>query len=184
VHEPERRARVQDLRPRQRPARVGHLLLGDLGERRHGREVGALPEHRHGAGHAHGLVRKAREPKQHGARHRPRADVRHHVHVRGVGLHAVRLERGQQLAKQQRVAAGHPRAGSAEALVGVLTQARPHEVGHRGGAERAGPERVRERVVADLRDQRGVGAGVGAAEGCAHERGHVLQPAREVREKP
>ena len=37
--------------------------------------------------------------------------------------------------------------------------------------------------MADLRDQRGIRARVGAAERGAHQRGHVLEPAREVGEE-
>ena len=138
VHEPERRPGAEDLRPGEHPARVGHLLLRQLGQLRHGRQVCALAEHGHGAGHAHGLIGEAREPQQHRARHGARPDVRHHVHVRGVGLHAVRLERAEQLPQQQRVPAGHPRAGGAEALVCLGAEPRAHQLGDRRAAQRAG----------------------------------------------
>ena len=182
MHESERRSGTQDLRAREAPARVGHLLLGQLGQLGHGRQVGALAEHGNGPGHAHGLVREAREPQQHGARHGARPDVRHHVHVRGVGLHAVRLERAEQLAQQQRVPAGHACARGAEALVGLGAEPRPHQLGDRGAAQGAGVDRVGDRVVLDLGDQRGIGSRVRAPQRRADQRRHVLEPADEVGE--
>ena len=90
-------------------------------------QVGALAEHGDGARDRRGLARQAREPQQHGARDGARADRAHDVGVRGVGLDRVGLERVQQLAHEQRVAAGGPVAGLAERAVGL-------------GAEPAGDE--------------------------------------------
>ena len=184
VHEAERRLVAEDLRAGERRGLSRHLLLGKLGQGGDGGEVGALAEHGDCARHTHGLFRKPREPDEDGPRNGARADVRHHLDARGVGRDAVGLERREQLAQQQRVAARHAGARGAEALVGVLPEPGAHHRGDGIGAERAGADGARGGLGADLGDQRGVRAGVGAPERRADQDRHVLEPSCEVGEEP
>jgi hypothetical protein len=180
VHEADRRLGMEDLGAAERGGGLRHLLLVQLRQRGHGREIRVVAEHRHRAHDVHRLVREPRQAQQHRSRHRPRSDVGHDVHVRRVRLHVVGRKRGEQLAEEQRVAAGDLRAGGAEALVRVVAQPGPDHLGDRRSAQRPRPHRTGSRVVADLGDQGRIGAGVGAPKRRAHERGHVLEAAYEV----
>ena len=119
VHEPGRRLGAQDLGARERRHRARDLGLVEPGDARHRRQVGALAEHGDRAGDGGRLAGQPREPQQHGARDGARADRAHHVGVRGVGLDRFGLERVQELADEQRVAAGGAMAGLAEQPVGL-----------------------------------------------------------------
>ena len=127
VHEAERRLGPDDLRADQLARGGGHRAL--VGARQGGdaREVRALAEHGGGPGDRAGVVRQAREPQQHGAGDGARADGPHDRGLVGAGLHALGLERAQELAQQQRVAAGRLVAGGAEAGVGVVAEPLAHE---------------------------------------------------------
>ncbi len=119
VHEAGRRLGAQDLGARERGHRARDLRLVEAGDAGHRGQVGALAEHGDGARDRRGLARQPREPQQDRARDGARADRAHDVGVRGVGLDGVGLERVQQLADEQRVAAGGPVAGLAERAVGL-----------------------------------------------------------------
>jgi hypothetical protein len=183
VHEAERRLGAQDLRAHQRARRAGHRVLAHAGQRRDDRQLGALPEHAHRARDLRRLAGQPREPEKDGARDRPRADRADGVDALGGGRDALGLERAQELAQQQRVAAGRLVACGAERGVGLLAQLRAHERGDRVGAERAGMERVHGRVVDDLREQRRVRAGLARAQRGRRERRDAVEPAREVGEE-
>ena len=132
VDEGQRRLGAQDLRAGQHAGGRGDRRLVDLGERGDGGEARALAEHRDRAGDRELVRRLAREPHEHGARHRARPDLAHEAGARRVRAHALGLERAQQLAHEQRVAA----RGAVH---------RGGERGRRLGAERGVHERGRRR---------------------------------------
>ena len=157
--------------------------LVDPGERGDAGQVGALAQHRGGARHRAGVVREAGEPQQHRARHRARADRADDRRLLGDGLHALRLERAQELAQQQRVAAGGGMAGGAERGLGGVAEPLAHERRGRGLAERSGPQRERRGILDDLGEQARVGARLGAAQRRGDEHRGAVEPPREVGEE-
>ena len=183
VDEAQRRFRPQDLGPRERAGGVGHARLVEPGQGGDGGQRGALGQDGDRAGDGDRVRRQPREPDDHRARDRARADLEHHAGVRGVGPHAVGLERGQQLAQIERVAARRRVAGSAKGLLGLRPEPLAHERAHGVGAQRDGADRDRGRVVGDLAQQRHVGPGLVRAHGGGHEDRLVLEPARKVGEK-
>ena len=107
----ERLDRLRGARPRRRSASAG-----DRGQ------PGLLAEHGDGARDGGGGRGQPREPQQHGARDRARADRAHRRGVLGVRRDVLGGQRGQQLAQQQRVAGGHVLAGGGERAVGLAEQ--------------------------------------------------------------
>ena len=184
VHEPGRRLGAQDLGPRERGHRARDLGLVEPGHAGHRPEVGALAEDGDGAGDGGRLAGQPREPQQHGARHGARADRAHHVGVRRVGLDRFGLERVQELADEQRVAAGGAMAGLAEQAVGLGAEAFRHELADGVLAERAGPDVRGGRVVGDLGQQRGVGRRVAGADAGGDEHRLAFEAPDQVGEEP
>ena len=183
VHEAQRRLGAQDLRAHERPRRAGHGRLVELGERGDDGQLGALAQHAHRARHRRGVRGEPGEAEQDGAGDGARADGAHGVEVRGVGTDALGLQRAQQLAQQQRVAARGVVAGVAEGRLGGLAQLRAHERADRRRPERARAQRQRRRVVRDLGEQRGVRPGLAAAQRRGDEQRGAVEPAGEVGEE-
>ena len=183
MNEAERRLRAQDLGPDQLAGRRGRRALVAAGQRRDRPERRALPEHRRRARDGAGVGRQPREPQQHGARDRARADRAHHAGLPAPRLHALGLERAEQLAQQQRVAAGRLVAGGAERRVGAGAEALAHELIDRGEAQRPRAQRERRGVAGDLAEQRRVGRRLAGAQRGGDERGDAVEPAGEVGEE-
>ena len=109
---------------------------------------------------------------------------RHHLDVRGVGRDAVGLERREQLAQQQRVAAGRAGAGGAEALVGVVAEPRARPARATASAL-SGPgrtERVAGSCAISAISAGSVPGSVLRSVAPTSDR-HVLEPADEVGEE-
>ena len=183
VHEADRQVRPQDLGARKRARGVGHARLVEAGERRDDRERGALGQDGDRAGDRDRVLGQPREPHDHSARDRSRADLEHHLGVGGVRPHAVGLERGQELAQEERVAARGAVAGGAERVVGLGAEPLADELADRLGAEGGGPDGDRRRLVGDLGEQRRVGARLAAAHGGRHEDRLALEAPRQVGEE-
>ena len=183
MHEAGRRLGAQDLGPRQRRHRARHIRLVEPGHAGDRGQLRALAEHGDRARHGRRVARQAREPQQHRARHRTRADRAHDGGMGGVGLHGVGLERVQQLADEQRVAAGGAVARLPERAVGLAAQPARDEVADGVLAQRAGPDVCGGRVVGDLGQQRRVGRRVAAAHAGGDQHGLTFEPAHEVGEE-
>ena len=143
VDEPERRIRAQDLDARELARRSGHRRLLQAGQRGDRGQLRALAQHadrlrdrRRGGG-------EAPEPHEHRARRGARTDRADHADLRCVGRDTLGLQRAQELAQQQRVAAGRLVAGGAERVVGVRAEPLAHELGRARSGERTGQQRAR-----------------------------------------
>ena len=180
MDEAQRRLGREDLGPGEGRQALADRRPVEPGQRGHRRQVGAVAEHGDGGGD---LGRRGRQPGQaheHGARDGVRADVADHVEMARVGRHAVGVQRGEQLAQQQRVAAGGAVAGGAEQVVRLLAQAGPDQRRDRRGAQRARADDRRARTAGDLPEQGGVGARIGRALRGGDEDRLALQAAGEV----
>ena len=183
MHEAERRIAAQDLGPRQRRARRGDRRLVEPRERGDERQLGAVAEHRHGSSHRGRLLGEAVQAQQHGARDRARPDLAHRPRLASAGRHAVGLERAEELAQQQRVAAGPGQAGGGEGRIGLGAQAQADELRHARIAERAGMQAQRGWGVGELADEHRIGAALGRAQTEREQPARALQAAREVGEE-
>ena len=103
--------------------------------------------------------------------------------MRGVGSHAVALQRAQQLAQQQRVAGRGAVAGLDEAVIGRLAEPLAHEVADRVEVERLGPHRDRREVVDELGQQGLDVVALAGAQGRHEQDGQALEPAQQVGEE-
>jgi hypothetical protein len=183
VDEAERRLLAQDLRLDERAGDGGDRALVAAGEGGHGGQRGALPEHGDGACDRAGVLRQPPQPYEHRRRRGARADGADDVDVLRGGRDALGLERAQELAQQQRVAAGGVVAGGAEQRVRGGAEPVAHEHGDGVRAQWAGADRQGRRVLRQLGDQAGVGARLGGAERGGEQDRQALQPPREVREE-
>lgn len=113
-----------------------------------------------------------------------RPDIPHQWSMGGRRPDAVRLERGQQLAQQQRVPARGDVALVAERRIRVGAEPRPHEVADGPGRQRPGMHEDRLRVVGDVRQHGRIGARVAGAPGRGHEQPLAVQAVGEVGDEP
>ena len=183
VDEAQRRVGPQDLRAGQLARRGRDGLLLESGERRHGGHLGVLAQHADRARDRDGVAREAAEADEHRARRGAGPDRAHDRGVGGDGLDALGLERSQELAEQQRVAAGRGVAGVAERGLGRLAEPLAHQRLGAHAAQRAGLDGPRVRVVGDLGEQRRVGARLAAAHGHRQQDRQPFEPSREVGEE-
>ena len=183
VDEAERRLGAQDLGARQRRVRGGELRVVDLGQRGDRLLAGVLSQHGDGARDGERLARQAGEPEQHGARDRGRADLPHEPGARRLRPHALGLERAQELAHEQRVAAGGGGDGVGERVGGVGAELGAHDRADRVARERIRAQRRGHLVAGDLRDEHRVGAGLGRARRDREQHRQALEPVREVGEE-
>jgi hypothetical protein len=183
VHEVERGLGAEDVGAREGGDLLGRLGLVELRVHGHGPQLRALAEHRHRARDRPRGARQAREAQQHRARDRARADLADHVDVAGIGLDPLGLERADELAEQQRVAAGRLHAGGLEALVRLRPEPREHQLADAAAAERPRLHRHDVRAADDLGEQRRVRAGLAAAQPGGHKQGQALEPRCQVGEE-
>ena len=119
--------------------RGGHV---DPGQRRRAPQIGACPEDRYRLGERGGCGRERRQPQQDAARD----DLRRHMPDgrggRRRGLDCIGAQVTRQLVQQERVAAGHLVAGTAQRVGGTLVVRLADE---RGAAGRAQRRRVQQR---------------------------------------
>ena len=180
VHEAGRRLGAQDLGARERRHGPRDLRLVETRDPGHRGQVGALAQHGDGARDRGGLARQPRQSQQDRARDGARTDRAHHVGVRGVGLDGVGLERVQQLADEQRVAAGGLVAGLAEGAVGLRAEAAGDEPADGLLRQRARPHVRGRGVVGDLGQQRRVGRRVAGPHGGRDQHRLALQAPHQV----
>jgi hypothetical protein len=106
------------------------------------------------------------------------ADPRDGVHGR-----LLALQRVQQLAQEQRVAARHPVAGTAQLVRRAGPQPLAHQPGHRGLAQRPGAQDRHRRVGGKLGQQPLVLARLRVAGGQDEQDGQLLDPPGQVAEE-
>ena len=131
---------------------LGGLRGVELGQRGRARQLRAL-EHGHGAGQARRRRRQATQAQLDPA---PRGAGAHPLHARGgarVGRHALAAHGLDQLAHEERDAAGGAVARGGEGLVGCRGQPHLDEPAHRGDAQRRGLHHVGVRVGGERRQQ-------------------------------
>jgi len=93
------------------------------------------------------------------------------------------LERGDELAREQRVPARRPGALEANGVRGVLAQAAAHQLGDRGRTERRRPDDYRRLMIDQLGQRVGRRRGLAGADGEDRARRDLLDPRCEVGEE-
>ena len=171
----------EDLAPAQRVQRGGHLVLGQPGERGDRRQPGGLTEHGNRSRRGGDRARHPAQPQRHQGRDGPRAHRAHRVDVRHVGRDPLVLQRTQQLAQQQRVARGHPVAGTDERLR-ALTEALPHQHPRRLRGQGCRSQHGDRGVEGDLGEQRVVGLLLAGTPGEDDQHRQSLEPLDQVGE--
>lgn len=183
MHEAQRRLGAQDLGASEGASRRRHVGLVEAGERSDGRDVGGVTEDGDGLGDPNGRVGQAGQAQQHRAGERAGPDLAHRRGAGSRGVDAVGGQRRQELAEEQRVAAGHLVAGGGERGVGIRAETVAHQVGRRGRGQRGRPQHGRRRVLHDLGEQPLVGARLVRADRRDHEHRRPLEPVREIGEE-
>ena len=113
----------------------------------------------------------------------PGPDLAHDAGAARVGPHALGLQRAQQLADQQRVAAGRAVHGGREGVVGLRPERPADELADRGAGQRPGADRRGRQIGGDLADERRVGARLRAPRGDREQDRQALEPPRQVGEE-
>ena len=150
MDEGQRPVGLEDPRRHQRVRRFGRLGEVELGQGGRARQLGAL-EHRHRAGEARRGRGQATQAQLDPAARRARADRLDARRRPRVGAHALRADGLDQLADEERRAAGGAVARGREGRVGRHAEALLHHPAHGGEAQRRGLDDLGARVG----DQRG-----------------------------
>ena len=101
-----------------------------------------------------------------------------------VGRHTIRDERLEELVEQKRVAIGRGVAGFGESGLHVLAQAVTHDIPGRHHRQRPGHEHLCVRLAGQLFQDRLISLGLRRPQTRDEHNGEVLQPPRQVGEKP
>jgi hypothetical protein len=110
------------------------------------RAQGPVAEHRHRSREPPCLPGQARQPEPHRARDGVRRYSFDNTDRRRGRRDAVARQRAQQLAQEQRVAAGRMVAGETERLLGFRAELSAHQFGNRTHSQRVRPLDRRRRV--------------------------------------
>ena len=152
MDEPRRQVWVQELRLDQRVHRFGRRPAVDARDLRGVRERGVVAEERQRLRDGADRRRTAPEPLGHEAGHGRRAHRRDRRGVEGGGRAAL-LEGGDELSREQRVAAGGAGALDADLVSRLVAEAAAHQLGDRRRAERRRANH-RQRLMLDQPGQR------------------------------
>jgi hypothetical protein len=180
-----RRRHAQQLAPREcGRGEGGQLAVFEPGERRHVAQLGAIAEHGGGSREAPSLLRQAREPQRHRARHRLRADLMSAAGVPGDRLDALAMERGYERSHEERIAAGRRVACRRELRLGLAAVLLDHHRLHGLLAERGRPDHEHGRVGDQLGQEPGLDGLLGRAQAQHHQQREPFEPAAEEGQPP
>ncbi len=174
---------AQDLRAAQRIDQASRGVVVEPGKSCRGAEVGAISQDRHRPGERLGLRSQATQPSTNRAGNRLR---RCFEHARGPGRlwrDPFGVQRGEELAEQQGVAAGRLEAGSGEGLIPVVRQGRLHQRFNGIGAEQRRADHASCRGADEVVEQFDLGTGLHRPRCNNHEDRQFCDPIHEVGEE-
>jgi hypothetical protein len=176
-------ARAKHLRAYERGCRVGCFVCVELGERRREREVGLLPQDRHGTGECFRRGAETMQPLQYEARERFRTELADACCASRTWTDPLRGKRVDELVHQERIPGAGCVHGLRELGRRVALQFRPKESGHRVEAERGWAHERNDGLRLERAQDRRFDAGLSCPNADHHDNRKPFEPASEVRDK-
>jgi hypothetical protein len=175
-------ARAKHLRAYERGCRVGCFVCVELGERRREREVGLLPQDRHGTGECFRRGAETMQPLQYEARERFRTELADACCASRTWTDPLRGKRVDELVHQERIPGAGCVHGLRELGRRVALQFRPKESGHRVEAERGWAHERNDGLRLERAQDRRFDAGLSCPNADHHDNRKPFEPASEVRD--